>query len=580
MTTNLRAAFVLDLLGNLPRQARSHAQAMQRFGRTTEYSLERASRRVQSFNRATGKLFNRYTATAATAGLALAIKDVANFNDQFIDLQIQTRRTAEQLKDLKQTIFDVATDPNIKLLPERLLEGIFQIQEQTGDLRFAQDNTRNLGTLIRGANVDPAQAGLIIAGLRKIGISTADEIQHAISLMQASGDAGSLTLQNMASEGKELLGTLARIRGEGVSSLADMLATLQVVNENTGSASETTTTYAAMVRDLVAQQKKLRRMGVEIFADEDQTKLREFRELIPQIVAAANSLPKLSSLFTEESIKGFGSFLSPAALERQRELYRLKIQGDEIERNAALASTKASAAISYRIAQLKEVSNLYLSGVLEKAITFANSDAAPVAAAGAVGVAGTAAAAGQVLQLVLLKKIALKGSSVDPMYVRGLPGTDIGGGNKPRGNHRDPYGTGGDRMLKHGRWAGLLTTGLYGLGALGAMGFLGYVLNQGMTGPQLNGMSQDTLNRLGDQSASDGALRELRGSEARLRRLEESIERVRANESPRSERLLEQLLQARAQLLVTVEDDRVRARVVSVQGMNADVATGRMDTQP
>ena len=594
MTTNLRAAFVLDLLGNLPRQARSHAQAMQRFGRTTEYAMERSARRVQTFNRRLDMLTNRYSAFIGAAAAGAAVLQSARLDKTLIQIGQTAGASQSQIANLRKEIFRMSLETGQPV--DSLLEG-FNSLVQSGlsfDQALATIEAINPAMAVTGSQAQTLAAGLSVAAQAfDFDLSNPQKAVELLDKMTVAGRAGNAELEDLASVFGRIGGN-ARQSGltfEATLALAEQLSLLERDPSRLATLTDSTLRLFTNERYRTAATKAT---GVQFYNGDGSGRdplevLDDLAKGLQQQGTKAATDKYLSDAFGTadlDTIRGLRELLSAGSLENLRGIARQITEGggtiardlpaalqNAVDQTARLKGTMREAGDA-----LAQPVNAAITKILQVGIDDLGVDGKTILGAGAVGVVA-AKAGGRAAELFFLGRIASKGTRANPMFVKGALGADIGG-NKPRGNHRDPYGAGGDMLRKGAGAASLLATGLYGAAALGTLGFLGYVLHQGMTGPQLNGMGQDTIDRLGQQSASDGAIRELRGSEARLRRLEESIERVRANESPRTERMLEQLLQARAQLLVTVEDDRVRARVISTQGVDADVSTGRMDTQP
>lgn len=380
MTEQLKTSIVINLSGNLQKQAGRYGTALKKFSTVGKRSINILKKSAAGLGNVLDKAGNRYTALISGAGAGVAIKQVAALNDELIQLGIQSNKSQEEIDALKKEIFAAATQPDIRLDPAQLLAAVNEIVEKTGDLEFASNNIRNIGLAIRATNAEGGAIGGILAEFQKLGITAPAEVLKAIDTLNSQGKEGAFTLQNLASLGPRVVQAYASMGREGPKAIREMGAALQVIRQGTGSSEQAATAFEAVLATFSDKAKvaKLEAAGIKVFEDEDQTRMRSIIDLMPEIIKAANgSKVALSSIFGQEAIRGFnsavGEFSRGGEVTSFKKFFDVTGDGTQTLDDAARAATKASAATQQLLTTIKKISNETLSGPIDAVVNSLNS---------------------------------------------------------------------------------------------------------------------------------------------------------------------------------------------------------------
>ncbi len=146
---------------------------------------------------------------------------------------------------------------------------------------------------------------------------SADQMQHAFDVLVAGGKAGKFELRDMAQYLPSLAPAAAAIGLKGEEGLRKLVAMLQVVRAQTGSAGEAATATANIFQKMETEEtaKKFAKMGVDL-RKEMALARREGRELVDVFLdlsetALQGDLSKLPQLFTDaEFARGMRALLN------------------------------------------------------------------------------------------------------------------------------------------------------------------------------------------------------------------------------------------------------------------------------
>jgi hypothetical protein len=339
-------------------------------------------------------------ATAGLGGTALAasaIGQATKLDEGSRRLAVQGRNLGESganADDLRRqfTRTGVATG----LRPEDVMAGAQAYVTETGDLGTAMANLKTFATTAQAAGASVEDIARAAAHMQKIGVTSVDDMQKALATLTMQGKKGSYELRAMAVEFPEIMANAAKLGITGVGGITKLGGFLQVVQKATGNASETTTASSQFFNQLIAKSDDLasgKSLGgkVNVFSDKGKTKVRDFRDLIGEVlVASGGNIEKLNDTFEIRGSKAFNQFTSTfndtraAALKggasdkvateqgRQAAVALLdnaaNVPGDfrEIERDAADAMRSFSVQMGIVQDQLKDAVSSELFGALRQ----------------------------------------------------------------------------------------------------------------------------------------------------------------------------------------------------------------------
>lgn len=297
----LKAWVDIGLKGNLQEQSRRNAEAMKRFGRESNSALSGISAGIGSWATGLGAIAAGYLSIGAALD---KVQKFATIEQRFARLAVNGRMTAGALDDLKKSIRETASLPEIQIKDDEILAAVEAIIEKTGDLKFAKDNLRTIGLAISATGASGADVGGLVSTALKLGLREREEIIRFVSTQLEQGKDAAFPLQKMATKGEKVFSAAASAGQRGESGAADTGALLQIAQMGTGDADVAATAYTSLITDLknAEKQKLYKRLGVNVFTDSTHTKLRPIPDiLIDTIEATKGDLVKLNRLYGEQS---------------------------------------------------------------------------------------------------------------------------------------------------------------------------------------------------------------------------------------------------------------------------------------
>ncbi len=319
---DLKKSVTVDLEGNLPHRSKAYEKALERMGKRGQQYLGGMARMSQIAGRGLDKLGNRYTGIISGATVALAVKQVGDLSERYTRLGINAGLSDEKVQQLKQSVFDMAQAPDIRVNPSELLSAIEDIVEKTGDLEFAQANIRNIGLAIQATGAAGTDVGAMLAEFQKQGITAPEEVLKTLDAFNEQGKEGAFTLKDLSRLGPRVVAAYNAAGRSGVRAMKEMGAALQVIRMGTGSSEQAATAFEAVLRTMADPKKieKLRELGgIEVFdpekLKEGKQQLKPINELMVEIIkAAGGKQTNLAQVFDAEALRAFNT----VAAEYQR----------------------------------------------------------------------------------------------------------------------------------------------------------------------------------------------------------------------------------------------------------------------
>lgn len=347
----LRTSLIIDLAGNIQSRARQYGSALGGLARRGCQAMQGLSRACQVAGAGLDKLGNRYTALLGGGAAALAVKGSMDLQERLTRLGITADVSDDQIRKLHERVLDIANDPNIRVDPSQILSGMESVMEKTGDLKFVEENIRNIGLAIQGAGAEGGAVGDIFAEFQKQGMSARDALA-SVDILIAQGKAGAFTLKDLARLGPRVVTAYTSLGRTGPQAMREMGAVLQMIRMATGSSEEASTAWEAMLRTFSDRKKLefLQKQGVKVFDPEELKKgrevLRPANELIEDILkAAGNSRVNLSDVFDATAMRAFNALMDKAGVDKLRELMALTADGTTVQRDSARAAQTANSAL-------------------------------------------------------------------------------------------------------------------------------------------------------------------------------------------------------------------------------------------
>lgn len=314
---DVKASVIVDLAGNLPRQAPRFAQQLRRMGQDGSQQMGLLSRSVASTSRALDRLGNRYTALITGGAAARLAKGVADLDSRMNQLGLDSQLNGAALQRWKAKAIDSIQSVaiNTAVSSDEIISAYDAIIQKTGDLDFADKLGKEMAITIGATGAAGESIGELFAEFQKAGFGV-DEVRDSIGAMVASGQLGSFTLREMASLGPRIF---AAYGPKNVAAIKDMSAVLQVLRDSTGSSEQATTSFEALFRVLRDGKKSaaFEKNGIKVF---DKNKnIRPLNNILKETVVMLANIQKqggnaqisLSNLVPdEEARRGLTAFLN------------------------------------------------------------------------------------------------------------------------------------------------------------------------------------------------------------------------------------------------------------------------------
>ncbi len=248
-------------------------------------------------------------ALAAGNGVIATLHAVGKLQERLARLGSQANKSPEEIQKLTDELFRAASQKNIRVAPDRILDAIESIVAKTGDLDLAQRNLQNIGLLIQGAGMRGEDAGALVAELAKgFDLKGGEDMLRVISALVNQAKAGSLSLRSLAAQGKGVIAAYTGLGRVGPQAVKEMGALLQVFNQGLGSPERAAGAVEAMINNLAQKSGELRGLGVEIWDQDALAQGRRVFRSVPAILsdiveATGGDLAKLSGLLGNNAAK-------------------------------------------------------------------------------------------------------------------------------------------------------------------------------------------------------------------------------------------------------------------------------------
>lgn len=338
MSENLRTTVILDLKGNLERNARRNSRAIKDMTRNSNRSLSNLNAGFKRHQGAVSGLIGRYKTLAVVAGIAVAgaaAKKVVGFDARLTQLGINANLDDEAIEKIKQNILSVAGKPGIRVDRNEILGGIEEIIKQTGQEDFATNvaNIENIGKVISAAGATGISAGAVFAGLfSKFDLKKADDITTALNILAEGGKEGAFEFADFATQFNRVGAAMASTGRKGLPAVRELGAVMQMIRETaTGSESASTNFERLMSSIFVEKVQELRDRGIDLSQSPP--------DIIKQIVTlTGGSQEKQGEVFEIRALNALRAFNIPfnrgEGFQKFNEILSIKGEGGILTANS------------------------------------------------------------------------------------------------------------------------------------------------------------------------------------------------------------------------------------------------------
>ncbi|NLS02323.1 phage tail tape measure protein [Rhizobium sp. P32RR-XVIII] len=286
------------------------------------------NRRAEALNRQQGVLARssqaaygtmlRYAAPAALAyGAKTALTDFASVERQMTRIGITANASVDQTNAAFTRLQEISKQ--VALPIDSAVTALDTLVASGMDLKDAMDflpSVLKTAQASGAATDDIANTAIKAASALKIETS---QMQHAFDIMVAGGKAGQFELKDMATYIPDLANSFASLGYNGEDGLKKLVAILQTIREDTGSASSAAT-YAQNVFGKIYSSdtaNKFKAFGIDLRKELDQAR-KNGEDTVAAFTRISNEaikgdLSKLPLLFTDEQFRlGMQSLMTSA----------------------------------------------------------------------------------------------------------------------------------------------------------------------------------------------------------------------------------------------------------------------------
>jgi TP901 family phage tail tape measure protein len=279
--------------------------------------MDQVNRRAEALNRQQGMMARgsqaafgtllRFAAPAALAyGAKAALVDFAALDRQMTRIGNTAGSTSEETKaafvTMQQESKQLAMPLNEAVTAlDTLVSSGMSLKEAMDFLPSVLATTQASGAAVE----DIANTGLKASSALKI---SAGQMQHAFDLMVASGQSGQFELKDMAVYIPSLANSFARIGYKGEDGLKRLMAALQTVREDTGTAEEAANDIANVFQKMGSREtiSNFKKFGINLSQEMDKAK-KKGEDTIDAFIRLSNKavkgdLTKLPLLFSDKQV--------------------------------------------------------------------------------------------------------------------------------------------------------------------------------------------------------------------------------------------------------------------------------------
>ncbi|MCR9657265.1 phage tail tape measure protein [Vibrio parahaemolyticus] len=472
MSSELNASIRLNLTGNLTEKSRAYQREMKGMARQTRLSFQimnRASKQaMKGISSGLDSMTSSYAAFAASVAGGISFRNAVSLERRMNRIGVQAEISTEKVKELQDEIFTTAMNPNIAIDPSELISSIEEIVTRTGDLDYARRNIEALAQTIQATGGLGVDIGGLVAELQKLNV---DNVARGMNILVAQGKAGAVEAKDLAKLGPRILAAYAgTTKRQGESALAELGASMQVLQQATGNPEAAATTLEALLRDLQSPDKmrKLAMVGIDINEKDanGKTVMRDLPAIMTDIVNKLNGdMSRIGMIFGDEARRGFNNITAELIHQERVESFE-KFANISVNFNQIAEDSKRIASdTAGGLQRLSTSWNYFITNQLDEPLndladTLHSVSDETIQSAYHIG-KWVAAVGGSVL---LLRKIgAFKGAAwlyrtlrnrrngggmgaaagmsamnVQPVYVVNMPGSGFGGAGMGRGGRANP----------------------------------------------------------------------------------------------------------------------------------------------
>lgn len=288
------------------------SQGIKEAGGTVQKFASTAASAVQGIDKAFSGLGTAMGAIGVSLSVGAATKEIINLDNRLTRIGLTADASAEQVNQLKQKVFEAATDSKIKIDTTSINDALDVVMTKTGDLKYTEDNIRNIAIAIQATGEQGSSIGSVFAEFQKFGY-TADQITKLMDDMVKQGDQGAFTFGEFAKAGSAVISAYSPI-GTAPEDIKKANAAMQIIMMGTKNAEIAVTALGSAMSELSSPDKQAKLMAYGVRVRDESGKFRDFNDIMADLLKVSEKVGNtdfLGNIFGQTSmqaIRAYGSF--------------------------------------------------------------------------------------------------------------------------------------------------------------------------------------------------------------------------------------------------------------------------------
>lgn len=288
------------------------SQGIKEAGGTVQKFASTAASAIQGIDKAFSGLGTVAGALGVSLSVGAATKEIINLDNRLTRIGLTADASAEQVNALKQKVFEAATDSKIKIDTTSINDALDIVMTKTGDLKYTEDNIRNIAIAIQATGEQGSSIGSVFAEFQKFGY-TADQITKLMDDMVKQGDQGAFTFGEFAKAGSAVISAYSPI-GTAPDDIKRANAAMQIIMMGTKNAEIAVTALGSAMSELSSPDKQAKLMAIGVRVRDESGKFRDFNDIMADLLKVSEKVGNtdfLGNIFgqtTMQAIRAYGNF--------------------------------------------------------------------------------------------------------------------------------------------------------------------------------------------------------------------------------------------------------------------------------
>ena len=288
------------------------SQGIKSAGSGVEDFASKAASAIQGVDKAFSGLGTAMGALGVSLSVGAATKEIIQLDNRLTRIGLTADASAEQVNQLKQKIFEAASDSSIKIDTTSINDALDVVMTKTGDLKYTEDNIRNIAIAIQATGEQGASIGSVFAEFQKFGY-TADQITKLMDDMVKQGDQGAFTFGEFAKAGSAVISAYSPI-GTAPEDIKRANAAMQIIMMGTKNAEIAVTALGSAMSELSSPDKQAKLMAIGVRVRDESGKFRDFNDIMADLLKVSEKVGNtdfLGNIFgqtTMQAIRAYGNF--------------------------------------------------------------------------------------------------------------------------------------------------------------------------------------------------------------------------------------------------------------------------------